>query len=42
MNRTIEIVIVTTGEIQIDAVGEQAPHFLEECAGGGRAEVEKV
>jgi hypothetical protein len=38
-NRTIEIIIGTTGEIQIDAVGfkgpdcEQATHFLEEALG---------
>ena len=39
MNRTIEIIIGTTGEIQIDAVGfkgpdcEQATAFLEEALG---------
>jgi hypothetical protein len=39
MNRTIEIIIGTTGEIQIDAVGfkgadcEQATKFLEEALG---------
>jgi hypothetical protein len=39
MNRTIEIIIGTTGEIQIDAVGfkgpdcEQATQFLEEALG---------
>ena len=39
MNRTIEIIIGTTGEIQIDAVGfkgpdcEQASKFLEEALG---------
>jgi hypothetical protein len=39
MNRTIEIVIGTTGEIQIDAVGfkgpdcEKATKFLEEALG---------
>ena len=38
-NRTIEIIIGTTGEIQIDAVGfkgadcEQATKFLEEALG---------
>ena len=38
-NRTIEIIIGTTGEIQIDAVGfkgpdcEQATQFLEEALG---------
>jgi len=37
MNRTIKIIIGTTGEIQIDAVGfkgpdcEQATRFLEEA-----------
>ena len=44
MNRTIEIIIGTTGEIQIDAVGfkgpdcEKATKFLEEALGGGREE----
>jgi hypothetical protein len=39
MNRTIEIIIGSTGEIQIDAVGfkgpdcEQATRFLEEALG---------
>ena len=39
MNRTIEIIIGTTGEIQIDAVGfkgpdcEKATAFLEEALG---------
>jgi hypothetical protein len=39
MNRTVEIIIGTTGEIQIDAVGfkgpdcEQATKFLEEALG---------
>jgi hypothetical protein len=39
MNRTIEIVVSTSGEIQIDAVGfkgpdcEQATKFLEEALG---------
>jgi hypothetical protein len=39
MNRTIEIILGTTGEIQIDAVGfqgpdcEQATKFLEEALG---------
>jgi len=39
MNRTIEIIIATTGEIQIDAVGfmgpdcERATRFLEEALG---------
>ena len=39
MNRTIEIIIGTTGEIQIDAVGfkgpdrEKATKFLEEALG---------
>ena len=39
MNRTIEIIIGTTGEIQIDAVGfkgpdcEKATQFLEEALG---------
>jgi hypothetical protein len=39
LNRTIEIIIGTTGEIQIDAVGfkgadcEQATKFLEEALG---------
>jgi hypothetical protein len=39
MNRTIEIIIATTGEIQIDAVGfkgadcEKATAFLEEALG---------
>ena len=39
MNRTIEIIIGTTGEIQIDAVGfkgadcEQATKFLEAALG---------
>ena len=39
MSRTIEIIIGTTGEIQIDAVGfkgpdcEQATKFLEEALG---------
>ena len=39
MNRSIEIIIGTTGEIQIDAVGfkgpdcEQATKFLEEALG---------
>ena len=39
MNNTIEIIIWTTGEIQIDAVGfkgpdcEQATRFLEEALG---------
>jgi hypothetical protein len=39
MNRTIKIIIGTTGEIQIDAVGfkgpdcEQATRFLEEALG---------
>jgi hypothetical protein len=40
MNRTIEIIVGTTGEIQIDAVGfrgpdcEKATRFLEEALGG--------
>jgi len=40
MNKTIEIIIGTTGEIQIDAVGfkgpdcEKATAFLEEALGG--------
>jgi hypothetical protein len=39
MNKTIEIIIGTTGEIQIDAVGfkgadcERATQFLEEALG---------
>jgi hypothetical protein len=39
MNRTIEIIVGTTGEIQIDAVGfkgpdcEKATKFLEEALG---------
>jgi len=39
MNRTIEIIILASGEIQIDAVGfkgldcEQATRFLEEALG---------
>ena len=39
MNRTIEIIIATTGEIQIDAAGfkgpdcEHATAFLEEALG---------
>ena len=39
MNRTIEIIIGSTGEIQIDAVGFKGPHceqatrFLEEALG---------
>jgi hypothetical protein len=39
MNRTIEIIVGTTGDIQIDAVGfkgpdcEQATKFLEEALG---------
>jgi hypothetical protein len=39
MNRTIEIIIATSGEIQIDAVGfkgpdcEKATKFLEEALG---------
>ena len=39
MNRTIEIIIETTGEIQLDAVGfkgpdcEKATRFLEEALG---------
>ena len=39
MNRTIEIIIGTTGEIQIDAVGfkgadcEKATEFLEQALG---------
>jgi hypothetical protein len=39
MNRTIEVIIGTTGEIQIDAVGfkgpdcEKATAFLEEALG---------
>ena len=39
MNRTIEIIIGTTGDIQIDAVGfkgpdcEKATQFLEEALG---------
>ena len=39
MNRTIEIIIATTGEIQIDAVGfkgadcERATQFLEAALG---------
>ena len=39
MNRTIEIIIGTTGEIQIDAIGfkgpdcEKATRFLEEALG---------
>jgi hypothetical protein len=47
MNRTIEIVIATTGEIQIDAVGfkgpdcEQATRFLEEALGVVRQKVKK-
>ena len=48
MNRTIEIIIGTTGEIQIDAVGfkgadcEQATKFLEEALGGGGEEGQKA
>ena len=44
MNRTIEIIIAPTGEIQIDAVGfkgpdcEKATKFLEEALGNGPAE----
>ena len=43
MSRTIEIIIGTTGEIQIDAVGfkgpdcEQATKFLEEALGVAQA-----
>jgi hypothetical protein len=48
MNRTIEIIIGTTGEIQIDAVGfkgpdcEKATAFLEEALGRGGEEGEKA
>jgi len=47
MNRTIEIIIGTTGEIQIDAVGfkrpdcEQANAFLEEALGLVRKKIKK-
>jgi hypothetical protein len=47
MNRTIEIIIGTTGEIQIDAVGfkgpdcEQATRFLEEALGAVGQKVKK-
>jgi hypothetical protein len=45
MNRTIEIIIGTTGEIQIDAVGfkgpdrEKATAFLEEALGAGPSDL---
>jgi hypothetical protein len=47
MNRTIEIIIGTTGEIQIDAVGfkgpdcEQATRFFEEAVGAVGQKVKK-
>jgi hypothetical protein len=47
MNRTIEIIIGATGEIQIDAVGfkgpdcEQATAFLEEALGSVGKKVKK-
>jgi hypothetical protein len=47
MNRTIEIIIGTTGEIQIDAVGfkgpdcEKATQFLEEALGVAGKKVKK-
>ena len=47
MNRTIEIIIGTAGEIQIDAVGfkgpdcEKATEFLEEALGVVRKKVKK-
>ena len=47
MNRTIEIIITTTGEIQIDAVGfkgpdcEKATQFLEEALGIVRQKTKK-
>jgi hypothetical protein len=47
MSRTIEIIIGTTGEIQIDAVGfkgpdcEKATKFLEEALGVVRQKVKK-
>ena len=47
MNRTIEIIIGSTGEIQIDAVGfkgpdcEKATAFLEEALGGVGQKIKK-
>ena len=47
MNRTIEIIIGSTGEIQIDAVGfkgpdcEQATRFLEEALGAVGKKIKK-
>ncbi len=47
MSRTIEIIIGTAGEIQIDAVGfkgldcEKATEFLEEALGVVRKKVKK-
>ena len=47
MNRTIEIIIGTTGEIQIDAAGfkrpdcEKATKFLEEALGVVRQKTKK-
>jgi hypothetical protein len=47
MNRTIEIIIGTTGEIQIDAVGfkgpdcEKATQFLEEALGAVGQKIKK-
>ena len=47
MNRTIEIIIGTTGEIQIDALGfkgpdcEKATRFLEEALGVVGQEIKK-
>ncbi len=47
MNKTIEIIIGTTGEIQMDAVGfkgpdcEQASRFLEEVLGVVRQKIKK-
>ena len=47
MNRTIEIIIGTPGEIQIDAVGfkgadcEMATRFLEEALGVVRQKIKK-
>jgi hypothetical protein len=46
-NRTIEVIIGTTGEIQIDAVGfkgsdcQQATRFLEEALGVVRKKIKK-
>jgi hypothetical protein len=47
MNRTIEIIIGTTGEIQIDAVGfkgpdcEKATKFLEQALGAVGKKIKK-